>query len=62
MEQPNGEQLALTSGFKGAKYKKANTNYGFIGLVRSSRGRSFKGEVMSRSDRYEYRRQTAQWV
>lgn len=56
MEQPNGEQLALTSGFKGAKYKKANTNYtnyGFIGLVRSSRGRSFKGEVMSRSDRYE---------
>lgn len=53
MEQPNGEQLALTSGFKGAKYKKANTNYGFIGLVRPSRGRLFKGEVMSRSDRYE---------
>lgn len=23
MEQPNGEQLAITSGFKGAKYKKS---------------------------------------
>lgn len=25
MEQPNGEQLAITSGFKGAKYKKSKS-------------------------------------
>lgn len=30
MEQPNGEQLAITSGFKGAKYKKTRTNSEFF--------------------------------